>query len=88
MPLHSDWCTQEASIAFMACSMARQWRRTLASHLHTVTQLWPQRDLQQATSQLLVQCANKWGLPLPPVPEATPAPLTQACLADRMIVCK
>ena len=72
---------QEASIAFMAGRMALQWRRSLACHLHTVLQPWPQRDLQQVTSQLLVQCANKWGLPLPPVPDATPAPSTQVCLA-------
>lgn len=65
----------------MAGGMAQQWRRSLACHLHTLTHPCPQRDLQHATNQLLVQCANKWGLPLPPVPEATPAPLTQACLA-------
>lgn len=72
---------QEASIAFMAGSMARQWRRSLACHLHTVSHPWPHRNLQQVTSQLVVQCANKWGLSLPPVPDATPAPHTQVCLA-------
>ena len=72
---------QEASIAFMAGTMAWQWRRSLACHLHTVSQPWPHRDLQQVTSQLLVQCANEWGLPLPPVPDASPTPPTQVCLA-------
>ena len=65
----------------MAGTMARQWRRSLACHLHTVSQPWPHRDLQRVTSQLLVQCANEWGLSLPPVPDATPAPPTQVCCA-------
>ena len=68
---------QEASIAFMAGTMASQWRGSLACHLQTVTLRWPMRNLQHETSQLVVQCANKWGLAFPPAPEATPALLTQ-----------
>ena len=65
---------QEASVAFMACRLSDQWRRSLACHLHTVTQPWPNCNLQQETDQLLVQCAGKWDLALPPAPEATPVP--------------
>ncbi|KAL0029617.1 hypothetical protein WJX79_008342 [Trebouxia sp. C0005] len=68
----------EASVAYMADMMSRQWRRSLASHLYTVTQPWPNRNLAQETTQLLEWCAGRWGLPLPPVPEATPAAPTQA----------
>jgi hypothetical protein len=75
----SVYCLQEASVAYMADMMSRQWRRSLASHLYTVTQPWPNRNLAHETTQLLEQCAGRWGLPLPPAPEATPAAPTQVC---------
>lgn len=68
----------EASVAYMADMISRQWRRSLASHLYTVTQPWPNRNLAQETAQLLEQCASRWALPLPPPPEATPAAPIQA----------
>ena len=64
----------------MAGTMSNQWWRSLASHLHTVTQPWPACNLRRETDQLLLQCASKWGLPLPPAPEATPAPAQVCCV--------
>ncbi|KAL0033947.1 hypothetical protein WJX77_012260 [Trebouxia sp. C0004] len=68
----------EASVAYMADMMSRQWRRSLASHLYTVTHPCPNRNLAQETTQLLEQCASRWGLPLPLAPEVTPAAPAQA----------
>lgn len=68
-------------MAFMASTMSRQWRSSLASHLYTVTQPWPNRNLAQEANQLVKQCAGKWGLALPPTPEAAQVAPTQVHLS-------
>ena len=48
-------CLQEASVAYMAKAVSGQWQRSLAFHLHTVTQPNPDVDLHHQADTLLQQ---------------------------------